>query len=207
MASQNPQQHPAPPPPLNDFPPLGAGSPPEQGGMFPRGNGSHRQNMNNNTRSSRNMSGDYRSNAQNPKPIPTAPQNGMNNHGRHGQFNGGVGFEGHRSPPNKSQYQQFHYFTPSSSQLQGAKLTPNLFPDTSHVPCKFFKVGQCQAGRSCPFSHSQEYNKYENTCKYFSRVCFAKKKVACIETNFAFRVIANLDKNARYFMFYRTERL
>ncbi|KAJ3774710.1 hypothetical protein FB446DRAFT_728006 [Lentinula raphanica] len=26
--------------------------------------------------------------------------------------------------------------------------------DLSHVPCKFFKVGSCTAGSSCPFSHS-----------------------------------------------------
>ncbi|KAF9078605.1 hypothetical protein BDP27DRAFT_1177729, partial [Rhodocollybia butyracea] len=26
--------------------------------------------------------------------------------------------------------------------------------DLSHVPCKFYKVGSCTAGSSCPFSHS-----------------------------------------------------
>ena len=26
--------------------------------------------------------------------------------------------------------------------------------DLSHVPCKFYKVGGCTAGASCPFSHT-----------------------------------------------------
>ena len=42
--------------------------------------------------------------------------------------------------------------------------------DTSHVPCKFFKVGQCQAGKACPFSHSTDSSKFEQPCKYFSKV-------------------------------------
>ncbi|KIM91735.1 hypothetical protein PILCRDRAFT_45304, partial [Piloderma croceum F 1598] len=26
--------------------------------------------------------------------------------------------------------------------------------DLSHVPCKFYRVGSCTAGLSCPFSHA-----------------------------------------------------
>lgn len=38
----------------------------------------------------------------------------------------------------------------------------------SHVPCKFFKQGNCQAGNTCPFSHSLDINKANSTpCKYF----------------------------------------
>ena len=42
--------------------------------------------------------------------------------------------------------------------------------DTSHVPCKFFKIGQCQAGKACPFSHSTDTSKFETPCKYFAKV-------------------------------------
>ncbi|KAK0454112.1 uncharacterized protein EV420DRAFT_1556864 [Desarmillaria tabescens] len=40
--------------------------------------------------------------------------------------------------------------------------------DLSHVPCKFFKVGSCTAGSSCPFSHaSQEPGGQKDTCAWF----------------------------------------
>ncbi|CAI4054513.1 hypothetical protein SUVZ_16G2300 [Saccharomyces uvarum] len=43
--------------------------------------------------------------------------------------------------------------------------------DYSHVPCKFFKMGNCQAGLSCPFSHSQDIINSANNlpCKYFAK--------------------------------------
>ncbi|CAI4053429.1 hypothetical protein SKDZ_16G2150 [Saccharomyces kudriavzevii ZP591] len=43
--------------------------------------------------------------------------------------------------------------------------------DYSHVPCKFFKMGNCQAGPSCPFSHSPDIISSANNlpCKYFAR--------------------------------------
>ena len=40
--------------------------------------------------------------------------------------------------------------------------------DTSHVPCKFFRQGACQAGNSCPFSHDLT-NTNDNVCKYFAK--------------------------------------
>ena len=40
-------------------------------------------------------------------------------------------------------------------------------PDTSHVPCKFFRQGTCQAGNTCPFSHDVAQ---ETVCKYFAKV-------------------------------------
>lgn len=40
--------------------------------------------------------------------------------------------------------------------------------DTSHVPCKFFRQGACQAGNACPFSHDLG-NATENICKYFAK--------------------------------------
>ncbi|EJS41376.1 lee1p [Saccharomyces arboricola H-6] len=43
--------------------------------------------------------------------------------------------------------------------------------DYSHVPCKFFKMGNCQAGSSCPFSHSPDIISSANNlpCKYFAK--------------------------------------
>ncbi|TFK62077.1 hypothetical protein BDN72DRAFT_406899 [Pluteus cervinus] len=40
--------------------------------------------------------------------------------------------------------------------------------DLSHVPCKFYKVGGCTAGSSCPFSHSaQEPGHQKEPCAWF----------------------------------------
>ncbi|KAJ7204499.1 hypothetical protein GGX14DRAFT_647342 [Mycena pura] len=40
--------------------------------------------------------------------------------------------------------------------------------DLSHVPCKFFKVGSCTAGSSCPFSHSMvEPGAQKDVCAWF----------------------------------------
>lgn len=41
--------------------------------------------------------------------------------------------------------------------------------DTSHVPCKFFRQGACQAGNACPFSHDLGAAS-ETICKYFAKV-------------------------------------
>lgn len=42
--------------------------------------------------------------------------------------------------------------------------------DTSHVPCKFFRVGTCQAGSTCVFSHSMDTAAEVAPCKYFAKV-------------------------------------
>ena len=40
--------------------------------------------------------------------------------------------------------------------------------DLSHVPCKFFKVGACTAGSSCPFSHNvPEPGGHKEVCAWF----------------------------------------
>ncbi|ESK82331.1 zf-ccch type zinc finger protein [Moniliophthora roreri MCA 2997] len=40
--------------------------------------------------------------------------------------------------------------------------------DLSHVPCKFFKVGSCTAGSSCPFSHAVlEPGAQKDVCAWF----------------------------------------
>jgi hypothetical protein len=43
-----------------------------------------------------------------------------------------------------------------------------LAKDLSHVPCKFFKVGSCTAGVSCPFSHANnEPGQPKGVCAWF----------------------------------------
>lgn len=64
-----------------------------------------------------------------------------------------------RSPPkNKSK--------PVEYTLHSHSVT---LPDTSHVPCKFYLQGQCQAGRMCPFSHDIESTTRPAPCKYFAK--------------------------------------
>ena len=42
------------------------------------------------------------------------------------------------------------------------------FKNYSHIPCKFFKMGKCQAGRSCPFSHNLNFDQACNIpCSFF----------------------------------------
>ncbi|EUC37986.1 hypothetical protein COCVIDRAFT_26685 [Bipolaris victoriae FI3] len=54
-----------------------------------------------------------------------------------------MGFAGPRSPPNNK--------------------------NTSHVPCKFYRQGACQAGKACPFLHSDEPLTERAPCKYFTK--------------------------------------
>ncbi|KAL9586117.1 MAG: hypothetical protein Q9212_001098 [Teloschistes hypoglaucus] len=49
-----------------------------------------------------------------------------------------------------------------------ARSPPNA-KNTSHVPCKFFRLGQCQAGTACPFSHSTDVTSVDTPCKYFAK--------------------------------------
>ncbi|KAL7272101.1 hypothetical protein RUND412_005111 [Rhizina undulata] len=82
-------------------------------------------------------------NSTNVMPTPIPPQQQP-----HGQPPGipmgpGVPFDASRSPP-------------------GSK---NL----NHVPCKFFRQGACQAGKACPFSHSNDPASDQAPCKYFSK--------------------------------------
>ncbi|KAL8696534.1 MAG: hypothetical protein Q9224_002744 [Gallowayella concinna] len=49
-----------------------------------------------------------------------------------------------------------------------ARSPPNA-KNTSHVPCKFFRLGQCQAGKACPFSHSTDLSSVDTPCKYFAK--------------------------------------
>ncbi|KAI1773809.1 hypothetical protein F4818DRAFT_449107 [Hypoxylon cercidicola] len=53
---------------------------------------------------------------------------------------------------------------PSHGRFDGPRSPPN----TSHVPCKFFRQGACQAGSACPFSHDLG-TAAETVCKYFAK--------------------------------------
>ncbi|KAI5859937.1 hypothetical protein GGS23DRAFT_255364 [Durotheca rogersii] len=53
---------------------------------------------------------------------------------------------------------------PSHGRFDGPRSPPN----TSHVPCKFFRQGACQAGSACPFSHDLGAAS-ETVCKYFAK--------------------------------------
>jgi hypothetical protein len=76
-----------------------------------------------------------------PMAVPGGRMNG------HGHGNGAhlreMGFAGPRSPPNNK--------------------------STSHVPCKFYRQGACQAGKACPFLHSDEPVTERAPCKYFTK--------------------------------------
>ncbi|KIH93374.1 spindle poison sensitivity protein [Sporothrix brasiliensis 5110] len=59
----------------------------------------------------------------------------------------------------------------ATSPMPGAQARfdgPRSPPNTSHVPCKFFRQGACQAGNSCPFSHDIG-TAIETVCKYFAK--------------------------------------
>ncbi|KAH7018166.1 uncharacterized protein B0I36DRAFT_253690 [Microdochium trichocladiopsis] len=56
----------------------------------------------------------------------------------------------------------------TTSQQGGRFEGPRSPPNTSHVPCKFFRQGACQAGSACPFSHDLG-NAAETVCKYFAK--------------------------------------
>lgn len=47
----------------------------------------------------------------------------------------------------------------------------NTNKNLSHVPCKFFRQGNCQAGNSCPFSHNLDGSLAADKlpCKYFQK--------------------------------------
>ncbi|KAI8627605.1 hypothetical protein F5Y19DRAFT_465794 [Xylariaceae sp. FL1651] len=54
------------------------------------------------------------------------------------------------------------------AQAHGRFDGPRSPPNTSHVPCKFFRQGACQAGSACPFSHDLGVAS-ETICKYFAK--------------------------------------
>jgi len=104
-------------------------------------------------------------NGDGPLPMPPGPHARVANGGpRHRATVSGPVFDGPRSPPNTKS-------TPHTV-FRGDKtrVLTRVYLDTSHVPCKFFRSGQCQAGQACSFSHSTDISTVDTPCKYFSKV-------------------------------------
>ncbi|AOA64984.1 Zinc finger protein [Komagataella phaffii CBS 7435] len=60
--------------------------------------------------------------------------------------------------------------TAASLQLSGSNSSKSpTSRNLSHVPCKFYRQGACQAGSSCPFSHTLTQTSQAATCKYFQK--------------------------------------
>jgi hypothetical protein len=92
-------------------------------------------------------------------PMAVPPPRGPNNAGGNGHAQG---FGGARSPPTQKN---------SKLTLWNATIRENHVADkmritASHVPCKFFRQGTCQAGSACPFLHGE----LSQPCKYFQKV-------------------------------------
>ncbi|QIW96329.1 hypothetical protein AMS68_001847 [Peltaster fructicola] len=65
--------------------------------------------------------------------------------------------------------QRPHGVNENGNGMLGAARSPPKNKNTSHVPCKFYLSGQCQAGRMCPFSHDLESTTRPAPCKYFAK--------------------------------------
>lgn len=101
-------------------------------------------------------------------PVPIPQGNGATRE-RNGSLMGGQQqYDIGKSPPNqlsgKSMYHKIQH--PHGSPIG----TNNGPPDTKHVPCKFFRQGQCQAGTACPFLHTLDPMSHQAPCKYFMKV-------------------------------------
>ncbi|QLG71776.1 hypothetical protein HG535_0C01250 [Zygotorulaspora mrakii] len=97
-------------------------------------------------------------------------KSGGNGNGRDGQ-----GHEGHKKLAGEHADQGAKQgFTPQQQKviIEHLLITKSNAPQKnySHVPCKFFRQGSCQAGDSCPFSHSLDTTTADQTpCEYFKR--------------------------------------
>lgn len=94
-------------------------------------------------------------------PVPAVPHSRMGN--GHPANMRGMGFDGPRSPPNNKSERTWFL----SVIRHDAALLTHL--GTSHVPCKFYRQGACQAGKACPFLHSDEPLAERAPCKYFTK--------------------------------------
>jgi hypothetical protein len=143
--------------PHTDFP---ANTPPDRDAGPPPPGANFRSMSKSSRKSQQRFSGEFRAanGLEAGRAIPTGPQGQASAPPRGPALGGPAGFEGSRSPPN------------AKSTCCGEKRHSLIPTDTSHVPCKFFKVGQCQAGQACPFSHATDSSAFEQPCKYFSRV-------------------------------------
>jgi hypothetical protein len=93
-------------------------------------------------------------------PVPRGPSNMGNGHA-HGQAFGGA-----RSPPsNAAQKNSMCTYLTNAVDWREVKIWLTM-ATASHVPCKFFRQGTCQAGAACPFLHGE----LSQPCKYFQKV-------------------------------------
>ena len=90
---------------------------------------------------------------------------------------------------------QSHRSTMSMSAFDISRSPPNP-KSTSHVPCKFFRTGQCQAGPACPFSHDFA-STGDEICRYFQKVILLSGSARTVYAD-APRAIVNSVKNARW---------
>ena len=62
----------------------------------------------------------------------------------------------------------YHLFALQFLDQFDSRIFVSAAKDLSHVPCKFYKVGGCTAGASCPFSHTAvEPGGQKETCTWF----------------------------------------
>ncbi|KAF2734697.1 hypothetical protein EJ04DRAFT_523400 [Polyplosphaeria fusca] len=131
-------------------PPFSGLSSPPRPQITPRSSTDFRHASANGTMSGANGNG--------PMPVPAG------SHGRAGNGHAanlrGMGFDGPRSPPNNKSMRRAS--DPGIRLLTARK-------GTSHVPCKFYRQGACQAGKACPFLHSDEPLTERAPCKYFTK--------------------------------------
>lgn len=58
----------------------------------------------------------------------------------------------------------------NSSNPNGTGALSNATKSLRHVPCKFFRQGKCQAGKTCPFGHESDVDVSKKVpCKYFQK--------------------------------------
>ena len=157
--------------PLPDF----ATSPPDQAFFNmpnPPQQSTSNRNMNGNHDTQHRLSTDFKgndtatyTNGNGPVPVPNGlPHPIPNGTSRHRNTVSMGAFEGPRSPSNTKSV-----LLHPTMRWARKGLTRSL-SDTSHVPCKFFRTGQCQAGKACPFSHSTDLSPVDTPCKYFAKV-------------------------------------
>ncbi|KAH7063107.1 hypothetical protein B0J12DRAFT_157996 [Macrophomina phaseolina] len=156
-------QHPASP--THDTPPpLPNPSMPAFAPQFPQ----QQQPANGNRvshRHSRDFSGSQNGQVQSPTQQQGLPIQHRIANGHHGHARGMSGFDGPRSPPNsKSERTRPKKHAPRSPNTDSTELK-----GTAHVPCKFYRQGVCQAGKACPFLHTNDLATETAPCKYFQK--------------------------------------
>lgn len=102
-----------------------------------------------------------------PVVVEKALQSPGHQNGGHG---GGSGKSKHYNSTDKdSSSSSDSHGTRSQKQYSGSESNKQSSKNLSHVPCKFFRQGACQAGDSCPFSHATDATATSQPCKYFQK--------------------------------------